>query len=85
MPTIDWGIRSRENHSPEGTQRTTGEIKNELVTSGDNLVRPHHFVVFVFEDVAVPDVAELVAGLGDRSRGKIELCDDARDVVRRRS
>ena len=42
-----------------------------------DFVGAHHFVVFVFEDVAVPDVAEFVAGFCNSSRGEIELCDDA--------
>jgi hypothetical protein len=28
---------------------------------GDDLIRPYHLVVFMFKNMAMPDVAELVA------------------------
>jgi hypothetical protein len=39
--------------------------------SRDDLVRSHHLIVFVLDDMAVPDVAELVAVLGGRPIGQI--------------
>jgi hypothetical protein len=47
--------------------------------SRHDFIGAHHFVVFVLEDVAVPDVAEFVARLNNRSGGKIEFRDDAGD------
>lgn len=37
---------------------------------GQHLERAHHFVVFVFENVAVPEVAAGVWGEGDDDAGR---------------
>src|ERR1700733_1279895 len=60
----------------------TASLRMKGRSSGDDLVGAHHLVVFVFQNVAMPDVAEFVAGLGYGSRGEIELRDDASDIAR---
>jgi hypothetical protein len=47
----------------------------------DDVVWPHHFIVLVLEDVAMPDVAELLSGRRLRSLGKIELLNHSREVT----
>jgi hypothetical protein len=48
--------------------------------SGDDFVGAHHFVVFMFENVAMPDIAEFVAWVHLGSGGEIETGDYTRDV-----
>ena len=56
----------------------------QCVTLGlhDHFVRPHHLVVFMLQDVTVPDVEELIAWRDRGTMGKIEAHDDASDVAR---
>jgi hypothetical protein len=46
---------------------------------GDDLVRSHHFVVLMFEHVAMPDVAKLIAGFGHGLRAKPVIVLSARN------
>ena len=47
----------------------------------DDFIGPHHFVVFVLENVAMPDVAEFISRVYLRSRWEIEAGDHTRDVT----
>ena len=47
----------------------------------DDFIGPHHFVVFVLENVAMPDVAEFISRVYLRSRREIEAGDHTRDVT----
>src|SRR5947199_7950247 len=49
------------------------------LSSGYDVIRPHHVVVFVLEDVAVPDVRRHSLRRRRGVVGELELLDDARD------
>src|SRR6266540_1902219 len=58
-------------------------ISNALrvLLSSDDVVRPHHVVVLVFEDVAVEHVTELFATHHGRARRQVEARDDPRHLA----
>ena len=60
----------------------SGNLSLRLTRWGYNLERPHHFVVFVFEDVAVPDETKPLPGRGLRSLRQIKLREDSRHHAR---
>jgi hypothetical protein len=56
--------------------------ERNTVLSADNLIGPHHFVVLMFEDVAMPNIAKLLPRCGPGALGEIKFLNDACDVAR---
>lgn len=61
---------------------TAWPFRDDNTFSTDDFIRAHHFIVFVLENVAVPNITEFISRVDLGSRGQIEARNDTCDVAR---
>src|SRR5919108_5648007 len=66
----------RPSHT--GSRKVEKSADGGLGRGHDHVERAHHFVVFVFEDVAVPNVTKPLSRRGLRSLWQVEFGEDSR-------